>query len=202
MKSTVLHLFCLAGLLAGTAACNSNPDSVKDAQAVNEKKIDAGTPDSTAAGKNLQDAREYDTKFMTKAASGGMLEVQLGKAVAPNAMSPQVKMIAERMVTDHTKINDELKAMAAKMNVTLPTTLGNDAESVYKDVTGKKGIAMEKEYVDKMESDHKEDVKDFEEASTKAASPELRAFAAKTLPTLREHLAMIEKDKPAVDAMK
>ena len=202
MKSTVFNLFCLAGLLAGTAACNSNPDSVKDAQAVNEKKIDAGTPDSTAAGKNLQDAREYDTKFMTKAASGGMLEVQLGKAVAPNAMSPQVKMIAERMVTDHTKINDELKAMAAKMNVTLPTTLGNDAESVYKDVTGKKGIAMEKEYVDKMESDHKEDVKDFEEASTKAASPELRAFAAKTLPTLREHLAMIEKDKPAVDAMK
>lgn len=202
MKNTVFNLFCLAGLLAGTAACNSNPDSVKDAQAVNEKKIDAGTPDSTAAGKNLQDAREYDTKFMTKAASGGMLEVQLGKAVAPNAMSPQVKMIAERMITDHTKINEELKAMAAKMNVTLPTTLGNDAESVYKDVTGKKGIAMEKEYVDKMESDHKEDVKDFEEASTKAASPELRAFAAKTLPTLREHLAMIEKDKPAVDAMK
>lgn len=202
MKSLLLNKLCAVALLAGTAACNSNPDSVKDAQAVNEKKMEAGTPDSTAAGSDLQDAREYDTKFVTKAASGGLLEVQLGQAVAKSAASPQAKEIANRMITDHTKANDELKALATTMNVTLPTTLGNDAQSVYKDVTGKKDVAMDKEYVSKMESDHKEGIKDYEAASTKAASPELRAFAAKTLPTLRQHLAMIEKDKPAIEALK
>ncbi|MGI4832185.1 MAG: DUF4142 domain-containing protein [Janthinobacterium lividum] len=202
MKTLFLNGLWAAMLLAGTAACNSSPDSVKDAQAVNEKKIEAGTPDSTAAGSNLKDAREYDTKFMTKAASGGMLEVQLGQAVAKSAVSPQAKAIASQMVTDHTKANDELKALATKLNVTLPTTLGNDAQSVYKDVTAQKGTALDKEYVSKMESDHKEDIKDYEEASTKAASPELRAFAAKTLPTLRGHLSMIEQDKPTIAALK
>lgn len=202
MKNSLLNLATLAGLLTGAAACNSAPDAVKTAQNANEQKIEAGTPDSTSAGKDLTDARKFDTDFMTKAASGGMLEVQLGQAVAKSAVSPQAKMVAQRMVTDHTKINNEMKAMAAKMNVTLPTTLGSDAQDVYKDVTEKKGIAMDKEYLSKMVDDHKDDIKAFEEASTKAASPELKAFAAQTLPTLREHLAMIEKDKPMVDKMK
>lgn len=202
MKTLLLNSLCAAALLAGTVACNSKPDSVEQAQNANERKIDAGTPDSTAAGADLKDAREYDAKFMTKAANGGMLEVQLGQAVAKAATTPQAKMVANQMVTDHTKANDELKALAAKMNVTLPTTLDDDAQSTYKDVTEKKGLDLDKEYLSKMESDHKDDIKEFEEASTKAASPELRAFATKTLPTLREHLAMIEKDKPVVDKMK
>lgn len=202
MKNLFLNGLCAAALLTGTAACNSKTDSVDQAQNANERKIDAGTPDSTSAGKDLKDARQYDTEFMTKAASGGMLEVQLGQAVAKAATTPQAKEVANRMIADHTKANDELKAMAAKMNVTLPATLGNDAQSVYKDVTEKKGLDMDKEYLSKMESDHKDDIKAYEEASTKAASPELRTFATKTLPTLREHLAMIEKDKPLVDKMK
>lgn len=202
MKRLFVNALCAAVLLTTAAACDTKPDSVSQAQDVNEKKIDAGTPDSTSAGKDLKDAREYDTEFMTKAASGGMLEVQLGQAVAKAATTPQAKEVANRMVTDHTKANEELKAMAAKMNVTLPATLGNDAQDVYKDVTEKKGLEMDKEYLSKMVDDHKEDIKNYEEASTKAASPELKAFAAKMVPTLREHLAMIEKDKAAVDAMK
>ena len=202
MKTLLLHSLCAAALLVSTAACDSKPDSVEQAQNTNERKIDAGTPDSTSAGSDLKDAREFDTEFMTKAASGGMLEVQLGQAVAKAATTPQAKMVANHMIEDHTKVNNELKALAAKMNVTLPTTLGADAQSVYDDVTKKKGIEMDKEYLDKMESDHKDDIKEFEEASTKAASPELRAFATKTLPALREHLAMIQKDKPVVDKMK
>lgn len=200
MNYPFLKATCV-GLLFGAVACNSKPDSVSQAQDTNEQKIENNTP-NTAAGEKLEDARKYDTDFMTKAASGGMLEVQLGQQVAQKAVSSQAKMIGETMVKDHTKANDELKAMAAKMNVTLPTALGKDQQDVYNEVLAEKGAKLDKEYVDKMESDHKDDIKQYEEASTKAASPELRAFAAKTLPTLREHLAMIEKAKPAIDALK
>ena len=55
MKTLFCQVLCATALLASAAACNSNPDSVKDAQSINEKKIEAGTPDSTSAGDNLKD---------------------------------------------------------------------------------------------------------------------------------------------------
>ncbi|RYE89856.1 MAG: DUF4142 domain-containing protein, partial [Cytophagaceae bacterium] len=170
MNQSFLTVACL-GLLLGASACNSKPDSVSQAQDANEQKIEKNTP-NTAAGENLEDARKYDTEFMTKAASGGMLEVQLGQQVAQKAVSSQTKMIGEAMVKDHTKANDELKAMAAKMNVTLPSALGKDQQDLYNDVLAEKGAKLDKEYIDKMESDHKDDIKQYEDASTKAASPE------------------------------
>ena len=50
------------------------------------------------------------------------------------------------------------------------------------------GDAFDREYMNQMVKDHEKDVKEFERASTKAKDPDVRAFAAKTLPTLREHL--------------
>lgn len=50
------------------------------------------------------------------------------------------------------------------------------------------GDAFDREYMNMMVKDHEKDVKEFEKVSTKAKDADVRAFAAKTLPTLREHL--------------
>jgi len=139
---------------------------------------------------------------MTKAASGGILEVQLGKEVAQRATSPEVKQAAQMMVTDHTKANNELKALAAKKNITLPPTLGDDQKKVFDDVLAKKGVELDQEYVKEMVKDHQEDIKEFTEASQKAGDPEIKALATKTVPVLKMHLAMFEKLQTAMDAKK
>jgi putative membrane protein len=60
--------------------------------------------------------------FMQEAASGGLVEVKLGKIAAQRASSSDVKEFGQRMVTDHTKANDELKDIASRKNVTLNRT--------------------------------------------------------------------------------
>ena len=57
---------------------------------------------------------------MKKAAKGGMMEVAMGKMAEQNAQSDDVKSFGKRMVTDHSKANDELKSIASKKGVRTP----------------------------------------------------------------------------------
>ncbi|MBH8559543.1 DUF4142 domain-containing protein [Hymenobacter negativus] len=200
MKRSFIALLSAATLLISAAGCNSN-DSVKEAQKVNEVKADSATA-NTDMGKIEEKGMDYDSKFMTKAASGGMLEVEMGKQVAARAVTPEAKKYAQQMVADHTKGNAELMALAAKKNITLPTTLGDDHQKVLKDVVEEKGVKMDQEYMKEMLKDHEEDVKEYTDASIKAADPDIKAFAAKTVPMLKMHLDMVTKMKLTVDAAK
>jgi putative membrane protein len=197
----ISQLTLAAALLLGAASCNSSSDSVKEAQQTNEAKIDSTTQD-TGQGAAVRDDKEYDSEFMTKAASGGMLEVELGKVVAQRATTPEAKQFAQQMVTDHTKANAELKALAAKKNIKLPASLGDDQKKVYDEVLTEKGAKLDQKYVAEMVDDHEEDVKEFQEASTKAGDPEVKALAAKTLPMLQMHLTMVKKIQSTMDAKK
>lgn len=199
MKTSLYGVLCATLLLAGSG-CESRQDAVENAQEVNEAKNDSAT--ASAGSNQMEEKKDFDSEFMTKAASGGMLEVELGKAVAAKATTPEAKQFANMMVTDHTKANIELKALAAKKNITLPATMGEDHQEVYKDVTEKTGINMDKEYLREMVQDHEEDVKEFIEASVKATDPDIKAFAKKTTPVLQHHLEQAQKMQAAVKAKK
>ena len=201
----IFVMLCGAASLLGAASCSSKPDSVEQAQEANNAKngiTNADTTITTAKGVGGEQRPAFDSEFMTKAASGGMLEVQLGQQVAQKATTPEAKQFAQQMVTDHTKANDELKALAAKKNITLPTTLGKDQQKVYDDVLADKGTDLDKHYVKAMMSDHEEDIKDYQEAVTKTSDQDVRAFAQHTLPTLQMHLGMLQKIQPVVDNAK
>ena len=197
-----MHVTLAAALLTlGLASCNSSTDSVKEAQKTNEAKIDS-TKGTTARADSVKDAKKDDSEFLTKAASGGMLEVQMGKEVAKRATTPGARQAAEKMVSDHTKGNTELKALAAKKNITLPTVLGDDQQKIYNDVLAKKGADLDKEYVKQMVKDHKDDIKEFTDASTGGTDPEVKAYAQKNVPMLQMHLSMFEKLQASMDAKK
>lgn len=200
--SYFLKTLGVAALLGGAVACGSsaNSDSVKEAQQANEAKIDSTTTASTP-GASKGD-KEYDSEFMTKAAAGGLLEVQLGQEVAQRATTPEAKKFAQQMVTDHTKGNAEMKALAAKKHLILPSSLGEDQQKAYNKVVAGKGAQLDQQYVQAMIDDHQEDIKDYQEAAAKATDPELKALAAKTLPMLQMHLQMVTKIQPVVAAQK
>ena len=190
-----------AVLLLGAAACSSQPDSVKQAQQTNEAKL-ANPVASTSPTDSTKEAKQFDSEFMTKAASGGLLEVQLGREVARRATTPEAKQFAQQMITDHTKGNAELQVLAAKRNITLPPTLGADQQQVYNAVLAEKGAQLDQKYVKEMIADHQEDIKEYQEAASKATDPAVKAFAIKTIPMLQMHLQAVSAIQPAVNAKK
>src|SRR3954470_6176228 len=69
-----------------------------------------------------------DAEFAVKAASGGMMEVELGNLAMTNGSAQSVKDFGRTMVADHTKANDELKSMAASKNISLPSVPDNEMQ--------------------------------------------------------------------------
>jgi putative membrane protein len=139
-----------------------------------------------------------DRSFMYKAAQGGMAEVELGQLAQQNAENANVKAFGQRMVTDHSKANDQLKQLAAQQGVSLPATLDAKERATKARLAKLHGAAFDKAYMQDMVMDHKQDVAEFKHESTAAKTPALRDWAQQTEPTLESHLMEAEKIAPQV----
>jgi putative membrane protein len=135
---------------------------------------------------------------MEEAAVGGMAEVEMGKLAQQKAANDQVKQFGSRMATDHSKANDELKSLAASKGVTLPASVDKKHQKDMDELS--KSKKFDHEYMEMMVKDHKKDVADFRKHSTGAKDADLRAWAAKTLPTLEEHLKLAQDTEKAAKA--
>jgi len=134
-----------------------------------------------------------DAMFVKIAASGGMAEVELGKVGSEKGKSSDVKQFADRLVKDHTKANEELKAAAKAAGIEVPAKIDEKHQKHVEMFRNYKGENFDRDYAKHMVKDHEEDVALFTRASKEAKSQELKDFAAKTLPTLQEHLEMAKK---------
>lgn len=190
MKKWSVLLMLVAGAWSFQACNDNSNDAVENAKEANENKLDSNKDgmDSSIAST----VSENDSKFMVEAANGGMMEVQLGNIAKEKGTSQKVKDFGEMMVTDHSKANDELKAIANRKNVTLPATVSDDKQKMIDDLSKKTGTDFDKAYMKMMVDDHQEDVEAFEKAAGDVTDTDVKAFAASTLPVLRKHLSAAE----------
>jgi putative membrane protein len=186
-----------------------------------DDKDKAGTGTATEAGQAGKLSRS-DEKFIKDACLGGLMEVHMGKLGVQKAQNAQLKQYAQRLIDDHTKANTELKQLASSKGLTLPDSHEGissttesadrtqvrekaDAEShkehaAIKKLEGLSGTEFDREFVRLAVNDHQKDIKEFEKAAKNADDTELKSFAAKTLPTLREHLQQARSLQSQVSA--
>jgi putative membrane protein len=139
-----------------------------------------------------------DSDFIKEAAQGGMMEVQLGKAAQDKASNEKVKEFGKRMEQDHSKANDELKKIASDKGVQLSSDLDKKHKSKMDKLTKLSGAEFDRQYMRDMVSDHKDDIKKFQNEADKGKDADLKKFASQTLPTLKEHLQLAESASDAV----
>lgn len=140
-----------------------------------------------------------DAEFVKKAASGGMLEVQLGRHAAQHAASPDVRAFGERMAADHGAANRELEGVARRSGHTVPTELQKEHREMVERLTALRGAELDRAYMSEMVKDHDHDVEAFEEQAEQAET-EVDRWAGRTLPTLKAHLAQAEALSERIEA--
>jgi len=141
-----------------------------------------------------------DEAFAKKAAQGGEAEVQLGQLALTKASNQKVKDFAQKMVDDHSRMGDDLKALAAQKDIMLPSGLSEDDQALSNKLSGLSGDAFDKAYMSAMVKDHRTDIADFQKEANSVADKALHGFASRNLPTLRQHLQLAMNAATAVGA--
>ena len=157
---------------------------------VSRAQINSTTQDLNAGQRGQ--LSESDYRFLEKAARGGMEEVELGQLAEQKGTSQPVRSFGQRMVTDHTKLNNELKQIASQKGSILPAQMSHHENSTLQHLQNATGADFDKTYAKEMVKDHRKDVKEFQAAAQKVTDPDLKAFAQKAVATLQEHLGMAE----------
>ncbi|WP_166664859.1 DUF4142 domain-containing protein [Pedobacter metabolipauper] len=213
MKTLKIYFITIA-ISASLCACQntSNPSSeMKDSSAVSttgdNASADSAVGANTAgngstntvtgvkeqnAGSDLKNETNESNidddgaAFIKEAGLGGMMEVELGKLAQSKASSSKVKEFAAKMVTDHTRANNELKAIAEKQAILVPTEYPADQKAHITAMKTLKGAEFDKHYMDMMVNDHVKTLALFKSAMT-LRDDKVKDFAAKTLPILEGH---------------
>ena len=189
MKQSLLILTVLGLMSLG---CNSNKAATSDKES-STNQPPAGAASSATASSSSSTSANADQDFIANAAKGNRAEVTLGKMVESKTKDPSVRQFAQQMVKDHTTALNELTQLAQSKNITLPEGLPDDATALQSKLSSASGKTLDKDYMDSMVDDHKKDVSEFQEASQTAKDPDVKQWAAKTLPTLQAHLQKAEQ---------
>lgn len=144
-----------------------------------------------------------DKSFMTNAAEAGHAEIEASKIALEKSSNQAVKDYAQKMIDQHTTVDEQLKQLASSKDVTLPAEPSMAQRAKIAILEKLKGNTFDKRYASMIGvSAHEDAVKLFQKSSKEAQDPDVKTFAAKTLPGLQEHLQMGRDLKKTVDAAK
>lgn len=186
MKNSVAKLFAMAFAVFLMACENrKNDDSTEIAEEQNDKNKDSND--------------EKDADFAVKVTDGGLYEVQLSTMALTKSTSAEVKKFAQMMVDDHTKANNELKALASDKGIALPDIIGEKKQKKYYDLErDEKKENFDKNYMDEMVSEHKDMINAFEKEAENGKDADVKSWAAGKLSALRHHLEEAERVRDLV----
>lgn len=174
---TLVQISFFAILLV-MVSCNSNPkqeDTKVVAEDHNEAKFDTNK-------------QEKDAQFLVNAAEIDLEEIQLGQLAQQRGVTTHVKELGKMMETAHRKSLNDLTALARSKNISIPTSPTEDAQKAYKNLNDKSGDDFDQAYADRMVSEHKDAIEDYEDASNDANDTDIKNWATSSLSGLRTHL--------------
>ncbi len=133
-----------------------------------------------------------DKDFLKEAGQGGNFEVQAGQLAMQKSSSDDVKQFGQMMVTDHTKLNDQMKPIAVQAGVKPATGLSGKDKKEMKMLSGLSGDAFDKEYIQTMMKDHVADQKAFKTEATNGQIPAVKDAATQGGTVIDSHLEKIK----------
>jgi len=139
-----------------------------------------------------ESSMSVDAKFLKGARSGGQFEIQSSKLAAQRATDPEVKQFAQRMIEDHTKVGSELEQIAHDANRS-SAQLDPVHSAMLNKLSSEQGKEFDECYIGMQVLAHEEAIMCFLKEAKKGENAQLRAFAEKNLPALREHQQMVKK---------
>lgn len=145
---------------------------------------------------------DKDRKFVKETVEGNLYEVKLSNLALIKSVTPSVKVLAKTIVDDHSKSGNELKELAEKKGIAVPSTLNDKAMKYFDKLSKKEGKDFDKAYSKCMKMDHKKDICRYKKQAKKGGDSDLKAWASNMIPSLERHKDMADDACKAVKESK
>lgn len=200
-----LSRFTIASAVAACtvlAACQKKGDvAAGDTTAASAT---ANRMDTTASGGAVASPKNdwTDAQILSFAATANAGEVQEGQLAERKAINPAVKKFARLMVSDHTKMLADTRALEKKLAVTPDSSkddvkdLAKSGQDDIKDLSNKKaGKDWDEDYMGKQVDDHQKVLDKLNDASQSAKSPDLKNALSEQIAKVQGHLTQAKAIK-------
>ena len=139
-----------------------------------------------------------DPQFLREALQDGAMKIQLAYLALQKAQNEEVKSLAQQMLSNYTKVQNDLIYIATQQFVSLPSALDPKQLDAFDKLSDLQGAAFDKAYMKAMLNDHQTDVSRFKQEATKGSTQAMKDWASHMLPTLESDLKEAQKVAPAV----
>jgi putative membrane protein len=182
-----------AMLLCGSMGFAQMHDSAPPGQTPGQTPGQNPSMDPQMNGIQAGQPSPVDRMFVGKAMQGGLAEVQLGQLTLQKSTNPQVKEFAQRMIDDHTKLNEQMKPVAQQLGVAVPDQISkNDRKTIAK-LQGLSGSAYDQAYIKDMVKDHKQDLSGFQMEASSGQDQTVKDAANQGSKVIAQHLQMAQQ---------
>ena len=139
-----------------------------------------------------------DKLFLRQAAIGGRAEVELGQLAQQKGQAQAVRDFGKRMVSDHSKANDQLMRLDKDADPSIPKEPDPAHKRMRDELNQASGKDFDVAYMASQIQDHQKTVNLLLWEITSGQSAELTKYAADTLPTVMEHLEIAKQQYAAL----
>jgi putative membrane protein len=175
------------------------PQGATGPVANNPSMRDGAVSASAMQGNSMGSAQ--DKKFAKMAMTGDMTEIQAAQLALSKSSSADVKQFAQKMIDDHTTLDNQMKPVAAQLGLQPPTTLMPKQEAMLSKLQPLQGDAFDKAYIKAMLKDHQEDDKAFMMEASSGSYPQEKQLAQQGDPIIKQHLEMVQNLAKAHNVM-
>jgi putative membrane protein len=175
MKNVFRNLSMIAIVISLGSCASSKSDSVRVAMEQNKK---------------LDKKSRCDAKFAVCASDVHELETKLAKLAQTKAVNAEVKQFATTVANEHSKSNEELKAIAVKNNIVMPSGLSERGQKAYDHFAKKEGEKFDKSYLKCTAKTHKKQACKYKKEAKKGNVAEVKNYASNKVPVLKQHREM------------
>jgi len=169
-----MNTFRIAGAFLAAALCAPLAAS---AQTMN-------TPAKSALNK-------ADQQIVIGMARANMAEIEAGKLALANSQNADVKAFAQHMIDDHTRALGDVSTLAQNKGVTLPTGPDAKHKAMAARLAKLKGETFDRAYMAQAGvNDHQQVHAALKKDEARAKDADVKALAAKLLPTVEQHLEL------------
>jgi putative membrane protein len=187
-----------AGAAQPAAAHAAADHSAAGHAAMDPKQVDQQADQQLQKIQQQKDGMQADRLFVLEAGLGGHFEVALSQQALQKSQDPQVKQIAQRLIQDHQQANQQLAQVAQKLQVEVPMGLTSMKQQKLQIIGSLDSKAYDQKFLACMDALHAHDVHEFRSTTVTAKSPDVKQFAAQTLPVLQEHHQQIKQSATAM----